>query len=218
MVRQPWLVLLLLILCGSIMRESADEATLPFLLEDDVPAVWVELGPNLSRTGGCQIVDVDRLCSVIIMTNGGARLKEIQSALAEERIQSGYHLDIVEDYDSGNCLCVSFMAAQKRMALGIPLHPDRMAMSDWRSLPGIGEKLAQRIEQDRQENGDFGEIAALVRVKGISTTTIGRWKDFFEYQVTVITRVLTVLKALSTMLALIVKNMKLTCMFCKSNQ
>ena len=72
-----------------------------------------------------------------------------------------------------------WMSASQRIVLGIPLHPDRMSSSDWLALPGIGLKLADRIDRDRQKNGDFGSLAALNRVKGIGQKSIENWRIFF---------------------------------------
>jgi competence protein ComEA len=63
--------------------------------------------------------------------------------------------------------------------MAIPLHPDRMNINDWTFLPGIGAALAERIENDRQENGDFGSLDALIRVKGIGKKRISNWIEFF---------------------------------------
>lgn len=72
-----------------------------------------------------------------------------------------------------------WMSASKRIAMGIALHPDRMSSSDWVALPGIGPKLADRINSDRQKNGDFGSLIAMRRVKGIGPKSIENWKIFF---------------------------------------
>ena len=45
-------------------------------------------------------------------------------------------------------------------------------------LPGIGEVLAQRIIQDRQENGPFQCVEDLVRVKGIGENSFNALKDY----------------------------------------
>ncbi|MCP3177174.1 helix-hairpin-helix domain-containing protein [Desulfuromonas sp. KJ2020] len=55
-----------------------------------------------------------------------------------------------------------------------------MSLADWTVLPGVGPKLAERIEKDRQKNGDFGSLEALQRVKGIGPKRINSWKFFFE--------------------------------------
>jgi len=46
-------------------------------------------------------------------------------------------------------------------------------------LPGIGETLARRLELDRQENGEFGSLEGLLRVKGVGLKSIERWRIFF---------------------------------------
>jgi competence protein ComEA len=71
------------------------------------------------------------------------------------------------------------MPARQRLALGIPLHPDRMSRDDWQTLPGIGEKLAAQIEIDRQNYGDFGSFDALDRVKGIGPAKLKALRPFF---------------------------------------
>jgi competence protein ComEA len=73
-----------------------------------------------------------------------------------------------------------WMPAAQRMALGIPLHPDRMSAEDWEALAGIGPKLALAIEKERQQNGDFGGLTGLQRVKGIGSKRLAAWKKFFQ--------------------------------------
>jgi competence protein ComEA len=72
------------------------------------------------------------------------------------------------------------MPAAQRMALGIPLHPERMSVEDWEALAGIGPKLAQAIEVERQQNGDFGSLAGLQRVKGIGSKRLAAWEKYFQ--------------------------------------
>jgi competence protein ComEA len=71
------------------------------------------------------------------------------------------------------------MPARQRLALGIPLHPDRMSHADWVALPGIGVQLATRIEADRQKYGDFGRFEALERVKGIGPGKLRALRQYF---------------------------------------
>jgi competence protein ComEA len=72
------------------------------------------------------------------------------------------------------------MPASQRMALGIPLHPDRMSGEDWEALAGIGPRMALAIEEDRQRNGDFGSLARLQRVKGVGPKRLAGWEQFFQ--------------------------------------
>lgn len=73
-----------------------------------------------------------------------------------------------------------WMTAGQRVALGLPLHPDCMTREDWEFLPGVGPRLAEAIQRDRQQNGDFGSLEALSRVKGVGPKRIEEWREFFE--------------------------------------
>ncbi|MGD9015216.1 MAG: helix-hairpin-helix domain-containing protein [Candidatus Omnitrophota bacterium] len=46
-------------------------------------------------------------------------------------------------------------------------------------VPGIGEKLAQRIIDYRKRNGRFGYIAELKNIKGIGDSKYRAIKDYF---------------------------------------
>jgi competence protein ComEA len=72
-----------------------------------------------------------------------------------------------------------WLPASQRIAVGIKLHPDRMTQHDWESLPGIGVHLAERIEADRQKNGEFGSLENLKRVRGVGSKSIVTWRAFF---------------------------------------
>lgn len=65
------------------------------------------------------------------------------------------------------------------MAMGISLNPDRMSRADWTALPGVGPTLAERIENERQKNGEFGSLDALNRVLGIGKKRLDLWRKFF---------------------------------------
>nr|WP_283775430.1 helix-hairpin-helix domain-containing protein [Desulfuromonas sp. CSMB_57] len=54
-----------------------------------------------------------------------------------------------------------------------------MTLRDWEALPGIGPKLAERIEEDRQKNGDFGVWSEVQRVKGIGPRRIEALEKYF---------------------------------------
>jgi competence protein ComEA len=100
--------------------------------------------------------------------------------------------DLLAPLESGTALEISFngakvveikrywMPAGQRVALGIPLHPDRMTLKDWEDLPGIGPRRAETIEKDRQVNGDFSTLERLERVPGIGPGRIKAWRKFFE--------------------------------------
>lgn len=49
---------------------------------------------------------------------------------------------------------------------------------EWTLLPGIGESLARRIVQDRDERGLFGSHDDLRRVSGVGPRTIERMRPY----------------------------------------
>lgn len=53
---------------------------------------------------------------------------------------------------------------------------NRAPWIEWVLLDGIGETLAQRIVEDREQNGPFGSIDDLLRVKGIGPKTLEKMR------------------------------------------
>src|SRR5215472_13643535 len=49
-------------------------------------------------------------------------------------------------------------------------------------VPGIGESLAQRIEEDRRQQGPFQTFEELRRVSGIGPTTLERLRPWLSVQ------------------------------------
>ena len=64
-------------------------------------------------------------------------------------------------------ISVQPMAAQKRLALGIPIDINRSSLEDLVLVPGIGEKTAGKIVEERGLNGTFIRLEELLRVNGI---------------------------------------------------
>lgn len=56
--------------------------------------------------------------------------------------------------------------------LDYQIDPNRANWVEWVQLPGIGEVLAKRIVEDREQNGPFRSIDELERVRGIGPKTI----------------------------------------------
>lgn len=71
------------------------------------------------------------------------------------------------------------LSATHRLALGVPLEISRMTRADWEILPGVGPRLAARIDLYRQKNGDFSRLDELLRVRGVGKKRIASWRKFF---------------------------------------
>lgn len=175
--------LLLLVMLSSLLWSKGRE----LLCEEELPAFFLaQPAANLLLFEGAfpssglhQYSDGDGLDAVIKMATPPAAVYRLEPGPAADRPWPGLALKARLDPAENLAVSVDWMTARQRMALGIPLHPDRMRLADWQALPGIGEKLAQTIEQDRQENGDFGSLDALERVRGIGSKRIEAWRRHF---------------------------------------
>jgi len=167
--------LILLTATGRETRVAGDPAS--FLQPG---AIVVQFGHGFHAEGMIrQLSDDDGWNGVIELT--GLPLSEAcRHSLANLKPpESGARIDIVVQGGVVERFSVSWMPAAQRMALGIPLHPDQMQGADWEALPGIGAKLAERIDRDRQKNGEFGSLQGLARVAGIGQKRLEEWAPYF---------------------------------------
>jgi len=174
------LVLLFLMYYAVVYSRGAfhNEGPPAFFMENR-SGIAVMLGGDFPRPGIHQYSDGISPYGVIEMTGLSVARNLDRDPSLRLPLQAGEALDIVRDGSQVLEIKRSWMPALQRMALGIALHPDRMTYEDWQALAGIGPRLAQRIEQDRQRNGDFGTLATLERVRGIGSRRIEAWKKFF---------------------------------------
>ncbi|MBN2645924.1 MAG: helix-hairpin-helix domain-containing protein [Desulfuromonadaceae bacterium] len=147
----------------------------PFSVQPARAPIWVEI----ETKDGSHICDVNNFGCDIKMTTVGWLTEGQIALLGSLRPAAGEHVKFVELSTGCPAAESSMMNAEKRMILGVPLHPDRMSVRDWCALPGIGPALAARIEHDRHENGDFGRLERLGRVPGLSTKRIAEIAGFF---------------------------------------
>jgi competence protein ComEA len=57
---------------------------------------------------------------------------------------------------------------------------NRASWVEWAQLDGIGEKLARRIVQDREERGAFRVIDDVSRVRGVGIKLIDKLRPFLK--------------------------------------
>ena len=145
----------------------------------ETPAgVSVSLGEGFAGPGVRQYYDGIAIGDAIKLTDGISPVSgAADSPLRALPVVDGMALGIAPETGE---IAAGWMPARQRLALGIPLHPDRMTVEDWETLPGIGPALALRIEQDRQKNGDFGRFEALDRVKGIGPAKLKKLESYFS--------------------------------------
>ena len=185
MMKRPGGTVLLVIVLLSILMFRVSRVIFP--VRDESPAfsttnpghVTVYLGSGFKNQGYHQIID-GMLAADVIQMAGFQVTPKLRESLAQKGpLRSGEGLEI--DQLSTKAIEVRrfFVPSGQRITLGIPLHPDTMKANDWQALPGIGPRLAERILADRQKNGDFGNLEALERVKGIGNGTVKRLSEFF---------------------------------------
>ena len=168
------LFLAMLLLRGTSVPEDP-----PFFSSPEENCVYVQLsGPGLS-SGVYQLNDDLSILDVINLTVVRPGDTSWSTDAASAPVLNGAKYAVTKKEQKIEFVQRGWLPAGQRMALGIALHPDRMNRSDWVVLPGVGEKLAERIEIDRQKNGDFGSLDALARVRGIGPGKIESWRTFF---------------------------------------
>lgn len=178
---------LLLVVALLLLTAGIQYGRVALFMEEGPPAVsvgesdriWVELGEGFPQPGIHQFIDETTLCGAIQMTLGAKGYIHCLKVFTDHPLVSGEFLSLDAENTEIINLKRSWMTADRRMVLAIPLQPQTMTPDDWQALPGIGPKLATAIEYDRQKNGDFSSLADLKRVPGIGPGRLAAWKMYF---------------------------------------
>lgn len=173
-------VLVVLVFLGMLIsREVFHIESHPAFLPSEQGFIHVELnGPGL-ESGVYQFYDGLTPQGVIKLTGLGLTENLSDFATWMRPLKNGESLRLIKKDQKIASLQRGWMPASHRIVMGVPLHPDQMCRHDWIALPGAGPVLADRIENDRQKNGEFGSYAALARVNGIGKKRLDDWKKFF---------------------------------------
>jgi competence protein ComEA len=144
-------------------------------------AIAVALGEGFERRGIHHFSDGVTPRDVINLTSRRFPGEGKVAGELERPLRSG-ELLVLRRCAEGDCseLGRSFLPASQRMLLGIPLDPASMNRRDWEALPGIGPKLAEAIEKDRQKNDEFASLEDLQRVKGVGKGKLAEWRSYFD--------------------------------------
>lgn len=174
------LALLLMIKSRGIFR-SEDTPAL-FLPEGTPPPgkVTIRIDGNIANPGIYQYRPADDTKTVIKMTVADQGARGEEESFLNHGINSGDVVWVARK--KGNLLEIEkkSMSTSEKMTLGIPLNPNSMTVEDWVKLPGIGPAIAERIIEDRQNNGDIVSLEELDRVPGIGKAKIRQVKKFFK--------------------------------------
>jgi competence protein ComEA len=66
------------------------------------------------------------------------------------------------------------LADEERLALGLPIDPNRAGAVSLACVPGIGPGLAAEVVADRERRGPFSSVDDLARVRGIGPRRLER--------------------------------------------
>jgi len=181
MQRGTWLLIavVLIIFVAHLIRGRFVQPAPDFLFASGPEVRLVEFGQGFCPAGVHQLFDDHRGQNAKSLTVCEDRLQGLLKGLNAALLRHGEKIEIIDVTGQNTELASSWMSAARRISLGIPLHPDRMTLEDWSDLPGIGEKTAAKIEDNRQNNGDFGGLEALQRVRGLGSKRIDQLKKFF---------------------------------------
>lgn len=152
----------------------------PVFVEDQRrQSQFVELSGNLFTCPPLQVVEVDLDTDLLCHVNDENGKVILLQYLTRHKLLDGQSVELNLDCSGRVTITYQFMSAGRRMTLGIALHPDRMTIEDWQSLPGIGASMATVITENRQRHGDFYTFEALGRVRGIANKSLDRWRQYF---------------------------------------
>ncbi|HEX9400901.1 MAG TPA: helix-hairpin-helix domain-containing protein [Anaeromyxobacter sp.] len=59
------------------------------------------------------------------------------------------------------------LAGDERLVLGLPIDPNTASSRELAFVPGLSRRLAAELVLDRERNGPYGDVADIVRVRGI---------------------------------------------------
>ena len=167
-----------IIICSG--RAVFPEGDPPAFLLERTGGIHIEMGQGFRDCGIRQFFGETAPAGIIYLTDGRSVVPDILRNPDWTRpLENGERLELQLNDEKIISFRRSWMTASARITLSVPLGPDRMTEEDWSALPGIGEKLANRIENDRQKNGDFGDLKALQRVPGIGPKRISVWQEYF---------------------------------------
>ncbi|MBE0500179.1 MAG: hypothetical protein IBX47_01965 [Desulfuromonadales bacterium] len=142
--------------------------------------VWVQFGEGFPEKEVVrQFCDKCSVKNVIELTEYTVSAATLEKTALDAPIESGRRIDLLVQESEIKAIYFLWMTASQRVVLDIPLHPDRMTLTDWEFLPGVGAKTAAIIDGNRQKFGEFGSLEGLRRIKGVGSSKIEAWRNFF---------------------------------------
>lgn len=140
---------------------------------------YCELSGNLFVCSQHQIVEAQSVTELLCYISDEGARRALLDYFLGQTLKNGQSVCLDRDSNGFILIMCGFMSAQKRITLGVALHPDRMTTKDWKSLPGVGDSMARAITDNKIKYGDFCTYEALGRVRGVGVKTLDRWRIYF---------------------------------------
>ncbi|HSC35680.1 MAG TPA: ComEA family DNA-binding protein [Thermodesulfobacteriota bacterium] len=146
-----------------------------FLAQTYYPFIFPRDTGTTENRGGIYIEIDDGRSSVVkavetpVAFNG---IKQLYNVTGE--LKSGDKVIL----DDGEIPRTGRISGIKSISLGIPIGINSATAEDLEALPGIGEKLALRIVDYRNEYGKFQNVDALLEVNGMGEKKLSRIKPY----------------------------------------
>lgn len=154
--------------------------------------LWVKNPEAVPPQPSCDGVPVmlsyqDREATYCLAPATGAQLVSAASVAepcatklsALEKLSAGARL-VLTQKDTTCEIIEGQMPASQRLLFGVKVNLNTASKEDLEALPGIGPSVAQKIIEDRTQNGPFSSIEELDRVKGIGPKTIEALRGFIS--------------------------------------
>jgi competence protein ComEA len=165
-------IVIFIALPSGIPREPSDPE-IPFTIEKP-GTIAVEIAGESGRNGVYFIPKGSTLAAFLDMT--GITASDVNGQI--RRAPTLRSATTVTLMSSPPGISVEPMSADKRLALGIPIDLNRSSFEDLVLVPGIGEKTAEKIVEERSLNGTFGRLEELMRVKGIKEKRLEKLRRY----------------------------------------
>jgi competence protein ComEA len=144
--------------------------------------IFIQVAGKVKRPG---IYSFDRAVTVFqVVARAGGLLsplrQEDESAWTQGQIGNGRRIQILTEPSGFASHRLKWMAVPIRLALGVPLDVNQASVAELARVPGINDKLADRIVALRVRKGGFSGLENLCEVKGIGPATVNRLRPYLK--------------------------------------
>jgi competence protein ComEA len=135
----------------------------------------VGIAADNPRTNGIYFFPEKTKVSEALKVAGITEIGKYEERILDMPLSTGKSIEITSD----GRINVLEMSNSNKMMMNIPININRATSVELLMVPGIGEKMAERIIQLRRENSGFRRIEELMKVRGIKEKQFAKLKKYF---------------------------------------